>query len=273
MKNRLIAKRFFEVITMLMYYESCEETQMIEKRVAELLCDMCTNNKGECTLCTDDLAEARMITTASDGIMLENTNPKLRSTLMDIKMEVLTENKIVKLKKYDRDLFKDRLESAAYAGRRDACELLAALCWLGIAGFDDKKKAISVWEMLAISGDDISMQALIYALGKSGEEEKYLRWHRISELIKEAREHFSPVAGYGSSIECSDDEIGLSNIILMLCGRGECDEPRVVDRAMIYYISNSEDDCITKMKKLASTQNFYPLIMTEEKQKNKKYGF
>ncbi len=270
MTSRKITKLYYEVITMLLPYESTEVIGSIKENILSLICEIYDANeqKNDCLL---EIESAEIIRVCSDGLLLENANKHSPNVAFDMKMDALTANRINAQKQFDIDLFKCSLEEAAFVGKKSACRLLAFLNWIGVDSFQDKGKAEKIFKELALNGDDLSLNALIYVYEKTGCEEEKQRWTRIRDMIYSSMENFVPIVKKADDID--EEEFWLANIILVLKRLNFKKERCLVDRSMLYYLMNSNDAYITKLQTLCGDKTFYPIILKEEKLGEKQYGF
>ncbi len=272
MSANLIIKKYYDVITMLLFYETSEAADDIKKKIVSAICNIYKRDEL-CELCSDEIAQAEIVKVYTDGVLLENTSRSSCDAVISAKMQILTMHKISKLKVFDWDLFVSELEEAAFAGQKNACALEAFINWIGFGGRNDREKALNIWRELAFSGDELSIRALIHAYTERGEGEQAEHWASVCEMLENAERSFCPIVKEADYAADAASAVRVANIILLLKQRSYRSDAPLIDRYMLYYIMNSEDDYFTKISKLSGEGNFLKLILKEEKLENKKYGF
>ncbi len=271
MTSKLMAKRFFEVTAMLLAYEPTEEVVELKGKVLALLCEI-YNVQQLWEECEREIGAADIVQICNDGVLMENTNYRHQSAVTDCKIAVLAANQIDALKSFEWDLFAVELRQAAYFGQKSACALLACLNWIGVRALCDRDEAIDIWKELAVSGDEMGMTALLYACGvaKKAEDQK---WKSIAEMLRKTVEDFSPIVRHAGNEKYGESELQLANLILSLRRNAYWQNEQRIDRAMLYYVMNSKDDYLTKMHRIGTEKDFYPLILEEDGHSGNKIGF
>lgn len=270
MTSKMITKLYYDVVSILLFYESTDSIERIKKEVLSLLCAVYEAQELQ-EECRQEIKSAELIRVCSDGLLLENANKHSPNVDIDMKMEILTANKISTQKQFDFDLFSERIEEAAFVGQKSACQLLAFLHWIGIGGFQDKNKAESIFKELALTGDGLSLNALIYVYSKTDNEEQKRMWTKIRDAINDAIEKYVPVVK--KTDEITEEEFWLSNIIMIMKWQKTGMDNRGTDRSVLYYLMNSKDDYSKKIKRLCGDKTFHPIILNHEMYGNKQYGF
>ncbi len=271
MTEKLIVKQFYETATMFLFYEASPTANALQKRIVKLLFDIC--GKKGAKRCIKQIEDASIVSTYTDGALLESNGGKSHSFVVDIKLDILTAHKISLLKRFDTELFVQDLEDAAFVGSKSACKLLACLHWIGFDRLGDKNKAKDIWEMLAVDGDRMALYSLIYACDSLGLTEEKAKWQRICRMLDNACDSFMPIVAHDGNDDCPEEEIHLANIIMFMKRRGYIRENESIDRAMIYYIMHSDDDYLAKMDRIATESNFFTIILAEDKPSSVKIGF
>lgn len=271
-KTNVIIKEYFGIISPILEFEPCEKTVELEKKVIELLCAV----KGEealvedCWICIED---AKCLQTSGDGVLLFSAEKTPLGTVYDIKTAALTSSNIDKLRSFDVLTFIDELKTNANLGKINSCKLLAFLSWMGELVPENKETSKNILLSLAINGDALAVDMLIYCFASLGETAEKEKWEHISTILKTEKERFSAVASYSSYSDYSDEEVQTANLIMCITQKNAAGEGGMINRPMTHYVLHSKDDYIAKMDMLSGNINYYLVLHAEERQKNKKYGF
>ena len=264
-------QEYYNIISPLLEFEDCDKIREIERKVLSFLCEILECNKffEDCWKLIDS---AKCLQSSSDGALLFSSDSCHDNVAFDIKMEVLKENNINKTKKFIEDFFIQELKRKANIGERNSCKLLAAISWLGVIVSSNVSVAQNIWSVLAVSGDWVSLDMLIYGYQSLNKTEAE-KWTHVKEILRSEYESFSAIAQYSNYSNYREDEVQLANLIMFVSQRKDRKTVKTIERPMLHYILNSEDDYSTKMEKLSSDTNYYLAMHVENKYANKKYGF
>lgn len=271
-KTSSIIKEFYDIAAPLLAYESCERSVAIERNILVLLCGIQKNIDliEDCWKCIE---EAGCLQSCSDGVLLGTSASERYGVAFEIKMDVLSENKINKPKKFDETLFVDSLREMASAGKKNACKLLAYINWLGEIVPQNTEVALTIWKMLAAYGDWASIEALVYAYGSIGDEAQRDKWEHVLNILRSVYERFSPIALGSQFGEYSEEEVQLANLILFVKQKVASQRDQALNRQMLHYVLEGRDDYKTKMERLSAQTNYFFVLHQEDRYANKKFGF
>lgn len=274
-KINVIIKEYFNMIAPLMVYEPSEQTDAVERKIIEQLCEV----KGANELseeCYDAIVEARCIQTVTDGALMMSVEKTPMSAVYDLKTSVLSASNVNKLKTFDTNIFVDELKRSVNVGSINACKLMAILSWMGILVPKNKEMSKNIWTALAINGDMESVDMLIYCHSLLGEEAEKTKWEHIRCILKTEEENFSAVASYSCYESYSEEEVQCANLIMCITqynATRDSNEGAYINRPMTHYVLHSKDDYVGKMDTISSNVNYYLVLHAEEKHRDKKYGF
>lgn len=264
----ILLNAYYRTISPLLQYIPCEKTDPLERQVLSLLCRVkgCGEAEEACWAMIDN---AKCLQSALDGALLLSTDGESSCVAYDIKMELLTALQISKPRNFEEATFLENLQLLAGAGQKNACMLLACLNWLGLLLPENKQTALHIWSALAVSGDRLSMELLIYGHDSLGQPEEKEKWSHIARILQTEQENFSPIASALRYPDYAEQEVQLANIILFISQAGAAK----LNRPMLHYVLHSKDDYATKMVRLSTETNYYLVMHTEDRFSQKEYGF
>lgn len=268
----MIIKEYFNIISPLLAFEECEINCEAENQVLALLCEVkkCNELFDGCRLLID---RAKCLQVYSDGSMLGEADTAQLGVIYDIKMEVLTECGIDRLRKFDECIFIDELKADANLGDSNSCKLLAFLNWMGLIVPKNQVSAQNLWSVLAMNGDRLSIEMLIYSYESAGDAGQTEKWTHIHNILLAEYEAFSAIALYSDYEDCTEEEVQIANLIMLISQKNSLKGTAKVNRSMIHYMLNSKSDYRTKMDKLSSETNYYLAMHIEDKCCERRCGF
>ena len=268
----VIIKEYFNIVSPILAFEDCETIHETERKILCWLCEVkkCTDLADECWSIIDN---AKCLQLSSDSLLPITSDTTPHSVAYDIKMEVLSACHINKVKKFEEYTFMDSLKADANVGEINSCKLLAALSWLGLIIPENRASAQNIWAVLAMNGDWLSVEMLIYGYETLGDAEQAKKWKHIYDILKTEYETFSAIALYSNYIEYSEEEVQIANLIMLIAQKNHIKGNSNIDRAMTHYMLNSKSDYKSKMDKLSSETNYYLATHMEDKNSDKKFGF
>lgn len=274
MNNNLkcvLLNEYFSIVSPLLAYESCEIICETEQKLLALLCEMkdSVNLFAECWKMVES---AKCLQTCSDVALLDSSDISPDSIAYDIKRDTLLEANIKKSKRFNEISFAEEIKANANIGQINSCKLLAFLSWIGCLVPQNKIMAKRIWSFLAMNGDFLSIEMLIYANG-SEESGQQQRWLHIKDILESEYNSFSAIATYSNYPMYSEEEVQFANLIMFLSQKNAQNGGKIIDRPMIQYILDSADDYKTKISKITSDTNYYLVMHVEGKYLNKEYGF
>lgn len=270
-KEKIIVKEFFETISYLLSYEYDEEWKEVTKSILKLILQIGNMGRNfkkiwemmEASACLQVLSERKL------AQINELNAPRY---VLDLKIELLERNEINTLRRFDKDLFVEKMKEQAFIGEKRACKILACLYWLGYAGENKAEDAINLWELLATGGDFFAMKALIYAHKKKKNTLEEGKWTRVHELTSNAFERGIPNV-INQKLQSGDAEVELANLIISMKQVGAKPEAEYMNRMMMYYILHSEEPYEEKMMHLDEAVKYNLLLQQEKRYKNRHLGF
>lgn len=265
----IIIKEYYNIISSLVEFFSCDTVQNIERQVLELLCT-CKSCEEELDACWAMVEDARCLRSSNDNALLAMDEAQ-RSVAYDMKMDVLMDNKIVKLRSFDAGVFVQTLKSQADLGIKHACKLLSCLNWLGVIVPQNQAAAQNIWATLAMTGDRFALEMLIYGYRALGDEAAYIKWSHVRELLQKESEAFSAIALHSNYPDYSEEEVQTANLIMLISQKVLL--ARRINRPMLHYALHSKDDFKTKVYKLSSNTNYYIDLHDEDRFAKNKCGF
>lgn len=274
MKNKeisIVLHEYYNIVSPLLEFEDCDKIREIERKVLSFLCEIMECDKL-CEDCWALIDSAKCLQSIADGALLFSSDSCRDNIAFDIKMEVLKENNINKIKKFIEDLFIQELKRKANIGERNSCKLLATMSWLGVIVSPNVSVAQNIWSVLAVSGDWVSLDMLIYVYQSINKTEAE-KWTHVKGILCSEYESFSAIAQYSNYSNYREDEVQLANLIMFVSQTKDRKAGKTIERPMLHYILNSGDDYKTKMVKLSSDTNYYLAMHVENKYANKEYGF
>ena len=267
----IVLQEYYNIVAPLLEFEECDKICEIEHKVLSFLCEImeCSELYQECWALIDN---AKCLQAFADGALLFSSDSRCENVAFDIKMEVLKENNINKIKKFNEGIFIQDMKHQANIGDRNSCKLLAAMSWLGMIIPPNQGVAHSIWSVLAVSGDWVSMDMLIYVC-KSLDKTDADKWTHVKEILCSEYDSFSAIAQYSNYLNYREEEVQLANLIMYVSQMKDGKSVKIIDRPMLHYILYSRDDYKTKMVKISSDTNFYLAMHVEDKYADKEYGF
>jgi len=269
-KSKRIIKEYFDTTSCLLSYGYDEQKKEIVKSVLELILKI-ENKSNSFDKFWQHIEKTDALQTVSERKLLQNNDLLFHDFVFDIKIELLEKYKINHLMVLDKDIFLEILKEQAFLGEVRACKLLACLYWLETEGEQYKDVAITIWEMLAISGDFFAMKALIFANKQRNNKSENNKWNKIHKLLTDAYESFVPIVTDDGKV--SEEELELANLIIYVRQSPKEKSPEYLDRMLLYYVLHSKDSYTNKMKYLQSESNYNLLLQQEVKYNDKKFGF
>ena len=274
-KIKMIVKEFYTAMTCAMDYEWNEQHKSLAHKVLNFLLEI----NGEAELLDEIwsvIHGAACVKTCADVSLmgsLENTVSEDVKMAIGIKSDILFSKQITRQKPFDIDLLKESLRTPVERGETRACKLWAVLCWLGLVDRCGKQTAISIWEMLAINGDETAMLALALGHRTLGKERDAELWNEVFHLRGD-------VGAMTSVMEALSLEPGEAESIceLISCVQTRASERRqeveCIDVHLARYALYSKDDLRTKLERISSERNFYLVMLNERmREKRKPIGF
>ena len=274
MKNKeisIVLQEYYNIVSPLLEFEDCDTIREIERKVLSFLCEVMGCDKL-CEDCWELIDSAKCLQSFADGALLFSSDSCRDNIAFDIKMESLKENNINKVKKFIEELFIQELKQKANMGERNSCKLLATMSWLSVGVSSNIGVAQNIWSMLAVSGDWVSLDMLIYVYQSLNKTEAEM-WKHVKEILYSEYESFSAIAQYSNYSDYLEEEVQLANLIMFVSQMKDRRAAKTIDRPMLHYVLNSGDDYKTKMVKLSSDTNYYLAMHVENKYANKEYGF
>ena len=274
-KMKMIVKEFYTIMTCAMDYDWNEQHQDL----AYKLLDFWMEINGEAERLEEIwgvVQGAACVQTCADVSLmgsLENTVSEDVKMAIGIKSDILFSNKITRQKPFDVDLLKESLRNPMERGEVCACKLWAVLCWLGLVDRCGKQTAISIWEMLAINGDESSMLSLVLGYRTLGKERDSERWNEVFRLRGDAGAMTDVMRSL--SLDPGEAE-SISELISCVQTRASerRHEVECIDIHLARYALYSKDDLRTKLERISSERNFYLVMLNERmREKKKPIGF
>ena len=275
MNNNLkfeLLNEYFDIVSPLLAYESCEIICETEQKVLALLCEM-KDSANLFAECWKMIESAKCLQTCSDVALLDSSDISHDSIAYDIKRDALVAAKIKKAKRFNEISFVEEVKSNANIGYTNSCKLLAILSWIGCLVPQNKITAKRIWSFLAMNGDFLSIEMLINANGSEEESGQQQRWLHIKNILESEYNSFSAIATYSNYPMYSEEEVQIANLIMFLSQKSAQNGGKIIDRPMIQYVLDSADDYKTKISKISSDTNYYLVMHVEGKYSNKEYGF
>lgn len=267
-----IMQEYFDTIAPLLEYESNSQTQEIECEILALICGYYNREDLTCD-CIDCAERVRSLQMCEDEAFLKNSLHVHFDAVFDLKMNVLLENNLHRIKAYDEWIFSIDLKKRANLGQMQACKLLACLYWMGMVFEKNRQIAMRIWSMLATNGDWSAIRALIYAYCKLHDFENQTKWENVLHVLQNEYESFSSVALHEEYGKCSKQEIELANLIMFIRQKNSEKNEHVIDRPMIHYILESKDAYEKKMQMLSCSPNYYVIMNSKDRCTDRRIGF
>lgn len=271
-KKSLIIKEYYNIISPLLPFSSCDKISETEDKVLSLLCEInkCSDLFDECRALTED---AKSLQSYAEGALFLASDGAEHSIAYDVKMDVLADIKTDLLRNFNEFIFIRDLKDNANKGDKNSCKLLAFLNWLGLLVPQNRVAALNIWSALAMSGDRPSTEMLIYGYSDTENRKECKRWRDIYDILKREDEAFSAVALYSNYPDYTEEEVQTANVIMFISQKLASNGAKVIDRPMLYYAINSKADYKTKMEMLSTNTNYYLAMHYEDRFSDKKYGF
>ncbi len=267
-----VIREYFETAAHLLRYEVCEQSLQVSGQILALVCAT-----QECPelyeACFSHVLRANEIQTVEDCLLIHQDPIAVRDGIAQIKMDLLMDMDIRTLRIFDPELMFDDVRARALSGDANACRLLACMQWLGIGTSENRRSAIATWELLAASGRQGAMKALIYAWELEGDPDASVDWVTTLTLVRRADDAFSPIVPLSLCPLYTAEEVGAANLVLYLRQIHNQGQNRGLHLPMLYYAQNSKDDYATKMARLGTEQNFNLLMQEEGRSRSKRIGF
>ncbi len=266
-----IAREYFDTALFLLSYEPDAAYGQLQSGIVKLICHV-YDAQAEEAASLQSIRQTACLRTAADGMLMSNTDAVPRNAILDMKLERLTAQKITQLKIFDRAVFFSEVEHAAYEGNVSACKLLAMLHWLDMCPDSSREMALSVWEMLAMSGDHFAIRALVKAFAQLERPKEEAMWRHILEILEAAHKSFAPMVMEADFPGYSDEEMDTANLILYISQKAAKQEG-FINRSMLYYALNSHADYAVIMGNLSTVQNFHLAMRMEQRSVTRRIGF
>ena len=273
-ENRIksVIKEYFETTAHLLRYEVCEQSERVAAQILALVCATleCSELYEECLA---HVVRAYEIQTVEDCLLIHQDPIAVRDGIAQIKMDLLMDMDVRTLRIFDSELMFDDVRTRALSGNANACRLLAGLQWLGIGTPENRRSAIATWELLAASGRQGAMKALIYAWEQEGDPDASVDWITTLTLVRRADDAFSPIVPLSLCPLYTAKEVDAANLVLYLRQLHSRGQEGELHLPMLYYAQNSKDDYATKMARLGTERNFNLLMQEEGRSRSKRIGF
>lgn len=264
----ILLNAYYQTISPLLQYLPCEKTNALEQQILSLLCHVKACSQLE-EVCRTMIDSAKCLQSSLDGALLMSIDADQSCVAYDIKMDLLTALQISKPRNFEEATFLENLQLLANAGQKNACMLLACLNWLGLLLPENRQTALNIWSVLAVSGDRLSIQLLIYGYDTLGQSEEKEKWSHIAHILQREQENFSAIASCLNYPDYTEQEVQLANIILFISQTGSAK----LNRPMLHYVLYSKDDYTAKMARISTETNYYLVMHTEDRFSHKEYGF
>ena len=271
-KTKTVLREYFNTVAHLLRYEVCEQSEQVCRQILALICATheCSELFEECKAYVERTNE---IQTVEDCLLLHRDPLAVRDGIAQIKMDLLMAMEVESLRIFDSELIFTVVRGRALSGDVNACRLLACMQWLGIGACENRRAAIATWEMLAASGRQGAMLALIYAWELEGDPDAAVDWITTLTLVRRADDAFSPIVPLSLCPLYTPEEVGMANLVLYLRQIHNGAQNDRLHVPMLYYALNSKDDHATKMTRLSTEQNFNLLMQEEGRSRSKRIGF
>ena len=267
-----LLNEYFDIVAPLLAYESCEIICETEQKILALLCEM-KDSVNLFAECWKMIESAKCLQTCSDVALLDSSDISHDSVAYDIKRDALLAANIKKAKRFNEISFVEEVKTNANIGQINSCKLLAFLSWIGCLVPQNKNMAKRIWSFLAMNGDLLSIEMLIISNGAEEERGQQQKWLHIKNILESEYNSFSAIATYSNYPMYSEEEVQVANLIMFLSQKSTQNGGKIIDRPMIQYVLDSEDDYKTKISKISSDTNYYLVMHVEGKYSNKEYGF
>lgn len=268
----ILIKEYYRIVSPLMAYVPCDKTEKTQRQVLNLLCRAKKREAVE-EACQAMIDQAKCLQSCTDGALLVSSDMARDCIAFDIKMDILAEGKVSKLRSFDAGIFVEELKAAANRGRKNACKLLAVLNWLGWMIPQNKDTAQRIWASLAMSGDRLAVDMLIFGYNEEGNTAEAEKWSNVRHILDQEQAAFSAIAVHANYPQYTEEEVQIANLItfisLKVSEKGGAD----LDRAMLHYVLHSEADYGTKMCRLSEETNYFLAMDAEDRFAKKEYGF
>lgn len=263
---------YFDIVSPLLHYEDCDEIVEIEQKVLAFLCKIkdCTKQNAACW---QMIRNADCLQTCADVALFDSLFASRDSAACDIKRDVLIAAEIVRVKRFNVDVFAKELIADANMGHPNSCRLLAVMYWMGIILPQNKTVAQKIWSFLAMSGDLLSIEMIIDTNKTNAQSAKRQMWLNIKNILETEYNTFSAIATYSNYPDYTIDEVQTANIIMFMAQNSAKNGDKCINRSMIQYLLESTDDYETKMEKISSPTNYHLIMHIESKYANKEFGF
>lgn len=267
-----LLNEYFDIVSPLLSYESCETICEIERKVLELLCRI-KDSANLFAECWGMIESAKCLQTCTDVALLDSSDIYRDNIVYDIKRDALIAADIKKVKRFNEINFVGEIRANANIGCMNSCKILAIMNWTGSVVRQNQELAKKIWSFLAMSGDRLSMEMLINASETKEKNEDQQRWIHIKNILASEYNSFSAIATCANYPMYSEDEVQTANLIMFISQERIRNGSNVIDRPMIQYVLESSDDYKNKMLKLSAGTNYYLAMYVENKYSNKEYGF
>ena len=267
-----IVKEFYNVIAYLLKYGCAEETIKIEKSILNLICKI-HDKEDRIEEIWDWIERARVLELCSDENLLQASAVFDHTAALTLKLETLQTYRIHRLKFFHPVLFANDVKDAADLGDPYACKLLAYLSWLGVIVSENQQVALKIWSALAANGDREAILSLIFAYDSVDRLQEADKWRNILEILNTEYDSFSPVALFSKHKNRSAEEVQFANLIMFIKQKNANREDKFINRPMLYYVLESNENAECKMERICSETNYYSLMKLEDQYSGKKFGF
>ncbi len=273
---KYIMAEFYETMYNVLPYEWSTSNEEFSKEVLNLLL-LISGQVDSKEQCFELLCQASNLQTITDRNILSWNLGEISNSekiVFDLKSTVLKKKDVHTLSTFDIDIILKSIENDITLGSKYACKLFACMNWLGLGVEKNQKNAISIWETLAYSGDDFSMQALNYAYSELQDKEKAQVWHEVHEILNINKDSLCPIIEENYYETSSEEAIKKAELILCIINSNRNNEKKGLNLSQLYYAINSQDTQDNKIINLCDPQtNYYLLLLREKRIGNKKFGF
>ena len=275
MKTVIIIKEFFDTIRKLLKYELNDQICEIYDKVLYSILETfkCQNKFEECATIIE---KTNCLKTVGDGLMLGvNINLCDQDRLyLQIKSEMINEEKIEKTKIFSKELFIDELTKDALAGNINSNKLLAVLYLEGLLVNPNLDKAIYFYQILAYANDKYSMQCLARLYNKNKQFELEQDWNKVIDIIDIYNDSYL----MNINDTCYDiltlNSITILKKIYALRNRFILRQKLELEISMINYAIQSNRNLLEILGNISNLHiDGYQLLLKEQNIQNKKYNF
>ncbi len=272
-ETKQIMATYFKHVGRLLCHKQDTQYQQLSTQILDLMLAVYQREDYRNT-CLSILQHTDALQTLGDCAFLNmpcTLIPPEEKCYFDMKAQQLSLLEVRTLLSFDSDILAMNTRKDGTTGDIHALRLDACLNYLGIGPDTSRERALRLWTMLAYTGDDFAMRALIYGYHACGDKTQAALWQEIFRLYNESNRQFAmPVSG-GATQKTASDTVQVILAMRNCLGRRS---DTTLPLPMLQYAVESSDALPVKLRNLYAAANIpHVILIPGGSGSDKHYGF